>query len=282
MNISHDHGRFRGWLAAVALACVLAACGGGGGGGGGGGSGDVGGGVTPAGSGQSTLAPGIYSGPITISGGESSSTWLSVLKPDDEWYGWEFRSSGEVALYSGTLRQSSGTELISSVVAFRNNTTRSGSASLSALSSQGYTAALNLNAQTGAAAVSWLGSASGPVSSRYTTLADLEGSWLGLWRDGPSSSATATIQFNADRSVVFSALNCAQRSDAPSRVTALAGLPAFEIQLNFKSDTNCNRTEAHLQGIAVLRPSSESGKSRRLDLMAILPDGSGISFHADR
>ncbi len=282
MNISHDRGRFGRWLAAVALACVLAACGGGGGGGGGGGSGDVGGGVNPAGSGQSTLAPGIYSGQITLSGGESSPTWLSVLKPDDEWYGWEFRSSGEVALYFGTLRQSSGTGSIPSVVAFRNNTTRTGSASLRDLSSQGYTAYLNLDAQTGAAAVSWLGSASGPVSSSYTTLADLQGSWLGLWRDGPSSSAAATIQFNDDGSVVFSALNCVQRSGTTSRVTKLAGLPAFEIQLNFISDTNCNRTEAELQGIAVLRPSSESGKLRRLDLMAILPDGSGISFHADR
>ena len=257
----------------LALGWVVAACGGGGGGG-----------ITPGnGAASSPLAPGIYIGSITASGAASSNEWLTVLQADNRWYGWEFISGGAgVDLASGSLTQSGSAGSISVMKAYKSGVVRTGSATLSSVSSQGYVATVDLNPITGWPALRQVSQTSFPVPSISGDLALLQGTWQGTWRDGPTASVIATFTFDPDGKIHFSAVNCREKPLPPTHAIATTGFSGFNIQLSFDDATLCSRTGANMQGVAILRDSRVSGKTQRLDLMAALPDGSGISFHADR
>jgi hypothetical protein len=192
-----------------------------------------------------------------------------------------------VALYSGTLAQSPPTGSITSVVAYKNAAVRSGQASLSGVSASAYFANLTLDRVTTpafAAEEMHVGSLTTESSASFDGLAPLVGTWTGNWRDGPTDSdldATITIQSSGQLS--FSAFaDCAQSSASPSAVTRLSGLPAFSVDLQFSAATICRWQTKRLSGVAILRPSTESGKTWQLDLMATEPSGGGISFRASR
>lgn len=274
--------RFFKALPAVALACLLAACGGGGGGG-------------PAPSNTpatvySQLEAGIYSGSLTVQGTASSHPWVTLLTTDstsgNKWYGWEQTAGGEVALYWGSWAQSPPTGAISSVVAFKNGSTRTGQAGLTGISSRGYSASLSLNRVTTPVLAEEVhsGTLSAQPTASFDGLTPLVGTWTGIWRDGPTDSdlnATLTIQSSGQLS--FSAFtDCAHSSDGGSRLTRLSGLPAFSVELKFASATICSRRTSQLSGVAILRPSTDPGKTWQLDLMATNLLGSGISFRASR
>lgn len=267
-------------LAAAALGCLLAACGGGGGGG-----------TTPTSKAtvNSELAAGIYTGNMTIQGTASSHPWVTLLTVEaagNKWYGWEQTAGGEVALYSGSWTQSPPTGAISSVVAFKNGATRSGQASLTGVSSRGYSASLTLSRVTSPALAEEVhtGALSAQTLSTFEGLTPLIGTWTGTWRDGPTDSdlsASLTVQSNGQLS--FSALtDCAQAADGSSRITRISGLPAFSVELKFAAATLCGRRNQVLSGVAILRPSAESGKTWQLDLMITNTAGSGTSFRASR
>jgi hypothetical protein len=269
-------------LPAAALACLLAACGGGGGGG-------------PAPSNTpvtvySPLEAGIYSGSLTVQGTASSHPWVTLLTTDstsgNKWYGWEQTAGGEVALYSGSWAQSPPTGFISSVVAFKNGSTRTGQAGLTGISSRGYSASLSLNRVTTPALAEEVhsGTLSAQAAESFDGLTPLVGTWTGIWRDGPTDSAlNATLTIQNSGQLSFSAfVDCAQSSDGSSRLTRLSGLPAFSVELKFAPATICSRRTSQLNGVAILRRSTDPGKTWQLDLMATNPLGSGISFRASR
>lgn len=269
-------------LAAAALGCLLAACGGGGGGGA----------VAPPNStttANSELVAGIYTGTMATQGTGSSHPWVTLLTVDgagNKWYGWEETAGGEVALYSGSWTQSPPTGAISSVVAFKNAATRSGQASLTGVSSRGYSASLTLNRVTTPASAEEVhtGTLSAQTLLTFEGLGPLIASWTGTWRDGPTDSdLDATITFQPSGQLSFSAFtDCAQSSASPSSVSRLSGLPAFSVDLRFAAAIICRPQGKLLSGVAILRPSTESGKTWQLDLMATNAAGSGISFRASR
>lgn len=279
MQSSFSLSRIFKLLAAAALGCLLAACGGGGGATA----------PTSTASVNSELAAGIYTGTMAIQGTASSHPWVTLLTIDgagNKWYGWEETAGGEVALYSGSWVQSPPTGAISSVVAFKNGATRSGQASLTGVSSRGYSASLTLNRVTTPASAEEVhtGTLSAQTLLTFEGLGPLTASWTGTWRDGPTDSAlnaNLTIQSNGQLS--FSAFtDCAQAADGSSRITRISGLPAFSVELKFAAATICGRRTQVLNGVAILRPSTESGKTWQLDLMATNAAGSGISFRASR
>lgn len=269
-------------LVAAALGCLLAACGGGGGGGG----------VSPVTSpvvAPSELVAGIYTGNMTVQGTASSHSWVTLLTVDaagNKWYGWEQTTGAEVALHFGTWTQSPPTGVISSVVAFKNGATRAGQASLTGVSSRGYSASLTLNRVTSPALAEEVhtGTFSSQVLSTFDGLTPLIGTWTGTWRDGPTNSdLNASLIVHGDGRLSFSALtDCTQDADGSSQVSRLGGLPAFSVDLKFAAATGCSRRTNVLRGVAILRPSTESGKTWQLDLMATNTAGSGISFRASR
>jgi hypothetical protein len=268
-------------LAAVfALGGMVVACGGGGGGGV---AGDNSGGTATS----STLLPGIYTGSLRVQGTSSDNTWVTLLTSDSKWYGWEQTAGGEVALYSGSLDQAPPTGLISSVVAYKNGALRSGQASLTGVSSRGYSANLTLDRVTTPTFLAEelrVGTLSAQTSASFEGLNPLVGTWTGNWRDGPTDSdLDATIAIQSSGQVSFSAFtDCAQSSASASRVNRLSGLPAFSVEFRFSAATICRWKGKLLSGVAILRPSTESGKTWQLDLMATETSGGGISFRASR
>ena len=238
----------------------------------------------------SPLEAGIYSGSLTVQGTASSHPWVTLLTTDstsgNKWYGWEQTAGGEVALYSGSWAQSPPTGSISSVVAFKNGSTRTGQASLTGISSRGYSASLSLNRVLTPALAEEVhsGTLSAQTAASFDGLTPLVGTWTGIWQDGPTDSdSTATLTIQSSGQLSFSAFtDCAQASDGSSRLTRLSGLPAFSVELKFAAATLCNRRTSQLSGVAILRPSTETGKAWQLDLMATSPAGSGISFSASR
>ena len=265
----------------AALGCLLAGCGGGGGG------------AAPVAvnnpSAQSSLAAGLYTGTLSIEGTGLSHSWVSLLTAGDagnKWYGWEQTSGGEVAIYSGSWAQSPPSGSVSSVLAYKNGSPRTGQASLSNVSSAGYSVSLTLDRvlTPPLAQERQSGTLSYQNAANFEGLSPLIGNWTGTWRDGPvdsDSAATLTVQSNGQFS--FSAFtDCSQSTDGASRVDRVAGLPAFKVSLKFASATLCNRRASLLSGVAIVRPSSEAGKTWRLDVMAADAQGSGISFMANR
>ena len=273
--------RFFKALPAAALACLLAACGGGGGGG-------------PAPSSPpvtvySPLEAGIYSGSLTVQGTASSHPWVTLLTTDstsgNKWYGWEQTAGGEVALYSGSWAQSPPTGSISSLVAFKNESTRTGQASLTGISSSGYFASLSLNRVLSPVLFEEVhsGTLSAQTPATFVGLTPLVGPWTGSWRYGPDSDLNATLNIEASGQLSFTAFSdCTQALNSISRITRLSSLPAFSVELKFAAATNCTRHASQLSGVAILRPSAVPGKVWQLDLMATDPLGTGISFSASR
>ena len=269
MNISHDRGRFRGWLAAVALACVLAACGGGGGGG----SGDGGRGAVDA-------LP--SSGVATAWGGPYVSVDLAYVAAAIErgsrldFYAIKYANASSVRIYSGPLTLGfNGSASVSPLNAMlENGSLRSGLGDLSGVSASSQTGVFSLTD----------GSAPPDVyrdilGSARSGLNEIGHPWTGTWIDGLDGIGTLSLPALAEGGqVTFTALGCSGIVLSVGSYVATRG--AYPVAVTYPDTTACvPRQDASLQGLAFVH--SVSGR-KRLEIVVVDSQGSGIAFRADR
>lgn len=115
------------------------------------------------------------------------------------------------------------------------------------------------------------------------TLNTVQGIWQGRWSYGMGSSDNFTLNVS-NQGVISSSLTFQQ----DCRITQGTLLPNFDgtnlFALNFfiPNATQCSFKNQMLTGAAFVTSSPVAGKTQRIFVVAISPDGRGISFKADR
>jgi len=273
---------------AVLLTSVLSACGGGG-------SSSTGSGTTQPPAAPSTMTPGAYLGTkVTVDGVEISKDWVSMVLPTSpastgnaQFYALHYNAA-DPDIYSGTgqvVGKSSAT--ISSLLLYPKNATsaRTGTGSLSSPSNGVVRAELNFAATTLAAKTISLdhSAPSGYTANTPATLSAVQGTWQGLWSYGVGSADNYSISVSAQGMVSSSA---AFQNDCQITQSALTpnfdGTNLFGFTLTIPNATQCALKNQTLTGAAFVTPSPVAGKTQRLYLVGVAPDGRGISFKADR
>ena len=262
------------WLA-------LSACGGGGGGGGGG-SGSGGGG-------EVTALNGFYQG--RTGGKEFISLLLPITNSNSvQWYGWYFKSpsvNADPTLLSGVLDlgvNGAAQSNPAGVRAFISGNLATGSAILSNGSLAGFHA--NVPAVAWQTALEFDAVAATDAQYRLDAVASaaaLAGRWSGTWSSQGSDYGTSTLTFSntggLDANTTGFPCNVSQLSLAPR-----SSGNAFDASLVLPAATLCPWTASPLTsktllGIAFIH--TPAGASRRLEVMLLDTDGSGISFRGD-
>jgi len=273
---------------AALLTCVLSACGGGG-------SSSTGSGTTQPPVAPTTMTPGAYMGTkVTVDGTEISKDWVSMILPTSpassgnaQFYALHYNAA-DPDIYSGTgqvVGKSSAT--ISSLLLYPKNATtaRTGTGSLSSPSSGVVRAELNFAASTLAAKTISLdhSAPSGYTAATPATLSAVQGTWQGLWSYGVGSADNYSISVSAQGMVNSSA---AFQNDCQITQSALTpnfdGTNLYGFTLTIPNATQCALKNQTLTGAAFVTPSPVAGKTQRLYLVGVAPDGRGISFKADR
>ena len=279
---------FSGAMAAL-LTCVLSACGGGSS------SSDAGAGTSPPPVAPSTMTPGAYiSAKVVVDGAEISKDWVSMILPTSpassgnaQFYALHYNAA-DPDIYSGTgqvVGKSSAT--ISSLLLYPKNApaARTGTGSLSSPSNGVVRAELNFAATTLAARTISLehSAPSGYTANTPATLSAVQGTWQGLWSYGVGSADNYSISVSAQGMVSSSA---AFQNDCQITQSALTpnfdGTNLFGFTLTIPNATQCALKNQTLTGAAFISPSPVAGKTQRLYLVGVAPDGRGISFKADR
>lgn len=277
-------------LVAAALGCLLAACGGGGGGSAGAGQAGSGGNLSTPGS--ATLQTGVFASSVAVDSVYPET--VAVLTPDQRWWAVRRTSASSASIFSGTLTQDGqGAGSVTVLQAYDNGHVRAGSAALTGVSADGFTArvslAANLTAQTPLSAATIDLAARKPDNSVYNAastanLALLEGDWTGMWIDGLRSSGAAMVSIRSGVvSLPAAVLDC--RLGTGSALSGVAGVNLYRAVLSFDSGQfNCGRSAdagqpaKTLEGVAWIQVLPDA--SRRLEFVAVDAAGSGLVFRA--
>jgi hypothetical protein len=309
MNFWSSSAFFTRCCAALWVLCALAACGGGGGGGdviggdvigsSGGGNDPVVSGGNPPASAHTSLQAGVFASSVAIA--PSYPETVAILMPsppaNPRWWALRRDSASRVSIFSGNLAQDGqGTGRVDALQAYVADQARTGSAALTGVSANGFSARVSLAANPSAqpplsaatvdlAAVK--SAASLYDSATAADLALLEGNWTGVWIDGLRSSAAATVSIRGGVVTLPGAvLGCLL--DANSRVATVAGVNLYRVALSFPSaQFNCERSAADatqparvLEGVAWIHVLPDA--RLRLEFVAVDAAGSGVVFRATR
>ena len=283
---------------AVALLCALAACGGGGGGGGDGSS-SGGGGDNQATRGSAALEAGVFASSVAADPAYPETVAVLMPSPPNNPRWWALRrvSASSVSIFSGHLAQDGqGAGSVATLQAYDAGNVRTGTASLTGVSVDGFAArvllAANPSAQTplSAATVDLSARKSGISVYNAASAADLtalEGDWTGVWVDGLRSSAAATVRIRSGvLSLPAAVLDCSVGTG--SALSTVAGVNLYRVVLSFPSaQFNCERSVADatqpartLEGVAWIQVLPDA--RRRLEFVAVDAAGSGVVFRATR
>jgi hypothetical protein len=282
------NGGLAGWpglrrILAIAPWFALSACGGGGGG------------EPIVSQGSAIVIPdprtalqGFYQASALASPQEFISLVLPTSASSVEWYGWYFKSPSANAdpyLFSGVLDlgvNGAAQSNAAGIKAFTSNILATGSVNLSNASLTGFHASVPAVAQQ-LTALDFDASAAPALNYQFDApalAADLAGRWTGPWSSGGSIYASTLTFANAGGLV-------SNTTNFPCAVSQLSLVPratgnAFTASLFIPAATNCRwstPTPKTLHGIAFIH--TLAGGSRRLEVMLLDSDGSGISFRGD-
>ena len=270
------------WAAALLLAAVtlLAACGGQS-------SGTAGNGPQPGqnGSGDSSFAmSGAYQGSVTYLGVPYTSDFLSFLTPYGDWYGLYFLTTTSASVYPDiytgkVFANSASSATIASLKASQfGKPVTTGSAEISGSSALNYKVSL-----TG---INLANSQAASFSPNYIpTFTGINGVWEGGLRDSQNTAdPTMNLSFSEDGTSTSSYAHC----PLTIKLTQASGSAHayFTARVEIPLTSFCPRTpitSALLEGIAFIHAAPPgSGKSRRLEIIAVDKTGSGISFRGDQ
>jgi len=258
-------------VAGFFLLVVLASCGGG--------SSNDSGGTT------ATQLQGYYQG--TVGGKEFISLVLPANAGIARWYGWYFKVGTPDAnpyLYSGNLTlgvngaaQSNG----ANIRIYESGTLGSRSANFSQSSLNSFQATINNVVSQTSETIS--ATAQGILQS------SLQGTWNGTWSSAGNILPSRNIIFDVNGALTSMQPfdNCKVNTNE-LQLTAIAG-NLYDAAITLRSDQptgNCSwvpvgSTSITFSGIAFLHASPAINKTKRLELMLLDTDGSGISFRGD-
>lgn len=264
------------FLLALGLALGLAACGGGG-------------------SSSSTplnVSPGVYSS----SANNDEILVVLVRNTFDaqtpNWFGLKFTNgSADPDFYAASI-SNIGTSSPSgtSTKYFQNisNLTRTGTTSLSMptetkLSS---TVALQSDGQENANTLTWQTDALNTNQYVFGVSAtSLTGSWTGRWSYGAGSAGSQNLDIQAGQASASQSIgsNCPIGSAQLSPLEN--GVNVYSVQLSVSAATLCtafNQAAVSFKGLAYISTSPISGKTRRLNLMAVSTNGKAIFYRGDQ
>jgi hypothetical protein len=299
MNLWPCSAFFTRCCAALWVLCALAACGGGGGGGdvigsSGGANDPVGSGGNPPASAHTSLQAGVFASSVAIA--PSYPETVAILMPsppaNPRWWALRRDSASRVSIFSGNLAQDGqGTGRVDALQAYVADQARTGSAALTGVSANGFSARVSLAAQPPLSAETVDLLAVKAAASLYdaATAADpalLEGDWEGVWIDGLSNSAAAKVSIRGGVvSLPGAVLGCSL--DANSRMETVAGVNLYRVVLGFPPGGTCKRRPADatqpsrvLEGVAWIHVLPDA--RLRLEFVAVDAVGSGLVFRATR
>lgn len=298
MNLWPCSAFFTRCCAALWVLCALAACGGGGGGdviGSSGGANDpVGSGGNPPASAHTSLQAGVFASSVAIA--PSYPETVAILMPsppaNPRWWALRRDSASRVSIFSGNLAQDGqGAGRVDALQAYVADQARTGSAALTGVSANGFSARVSLAAQPPLSAetvdlLAVKAAASVYNAAAAADLALLEGDWEGVWIDGLSNSAAAKVSIRGGVvSLPVAVLGCSL--DANSRMETVAGVNLYRVVLGFPPGGNCKRRPADatqpsrvLEGVAWIHVLPDA--RLRLEFVAVDAAGSGLVFRATR
>ena len=281
-------GGLAGWpglrrILAIAPWFALSACGGGGGGGPIASQGGAF--VSPD---PTTALQGFYQASALASPQEFISLVLPTSASSVQWYGWYFKSPSANAdpyLFSGVLDlgvNGAAQSNAAGIKAFTSGILATGSVNLSNASLTGFHASVSAVARQ--TSLDFNASAAPALNYQFDApalAADLAGRWTGPWSSAGSIYGASTLTFGNTGGLVSNTTNF------PCAVSQLSLVPratgnAFTASLFIPAATNCpwsTPTPKTLHGIAFIH--NLAGGSRRLEVMLLDSDGSGISFRGD-
>lgn len=277
------------WLLAIVPWIALSACGGGG-------SGETSASSSNPASQDSkssstdraTALHGFYQ----ASAGASSHEFISLLLPSSssvQWYGWYFKSpsiNADPYLFSGVLdlgANGAAQSNAAGIKAFTSGSLATGSVTLSNASLTGFHASVAAVARQ--TALEFDAFAAPALKYRFDAVplpAELGGRWSGPWSSAGSVYGASTLTFSNTGGLL------SNTTGFPCDVSRLSLVPrstgnAFTASLVIPAATTCPwaplSTPKTLHGIAFIHTPADAG--RRLEVMLLDSDGSGISFRGD-
>ena len=248
---------------------VLASCGGG--------SSDGSGGTT------ATQLQGYYQASVGVGNKEFISLVMPSSGGSSPWYGWYFKGptlNSDPYLYSGNLvlgvngaAQSNG----ASIHVYESGTLASRSANFSQSSLSSFQATItNVGTQT---------SESMSATAQGILQTTLLGTWIGTWSSRGSFYGLKNIVFDTNGTIT-SMDSIGDCTNIAMQLTPSVGTNTYSASIAISAANNCvwaplNAPSKTLNGIAFIYASPVVGKTKRLELMLLDTDGSGISFRGD-
>ena len=257
-------------LLALGLALGLAACGGGGSS------------STPL-----NVSPGVYSGTI------NNKEWLTVLTPNqsgsNNWFSLYFINDVP-DVYSGVFSVIGSSTLNSSSVSFfRYPSVRTGTGSMTSPAVGQISQTLSFPSVGIVPAEVVTVSPSKPNLSTFnfdtaSSLAALQGTWTGRLSYGKGSVTPYSLDINAYGSLVVPTSNfdtdCRISSGSLSQYGGNVNL--FTVQMHIPQTTVCDLSKDTVGGVDLTGIAYISSNPTRLQIIATLSGGKGLSFRADR
>jgi len=238
---------------------------------------------------QSLITAGAYMG--TVSGKD----WISIVLPTEpsaagvsNFYALHYNAT-DPDIYSGTGQITGNSSATLTKLSMYPNiaaTVRTGTGTLTSASIGVVRAALNIAATTSDIALTINLDHSAPTGYTYNTpatLASVKDTWQGRWSYGVGFADNFSLSVSAQGAVSSSA---AFQNDCQLTQSALTpnfdGSNLFTWTASIPNATQCSLKNQTLTGAAFVTPSPVAGKTQRLYLVGVTPDGRGVSFKADR
>lgn len=251
------------------LLVFLASCGGG--------SSDDSGGTT------ATQLQGYYQASVGVGNKEFISLVMPNSGGSSPWYGWYFKGptlnsdpyliSGNLVLGVNGAAQSDG----ASIHIYESGTLGSRSANFSQASLSSFQATItNVGTQT---------SESMTATAQSILQTSLLGTWIGTWSSKGSFYGLKNIVFDTNGTIT-SMDSIGDCTNIALQLTPSVGANTYNASIVISAANNCawaplNAPSKTLNGIAFIHASPAVGKTKRLELMLLDTDGSGISFRGD-
>ena len=239
---------------------------------------------------SSTVSPGVYT--ASPNGIEITSIVMRTSATNAalaQFYALQFNSPLDPDIYSGSLSGIGSNSANSSNLAYFQNvsgTLRTGTASMTAPSAGLLKTTVSYTATSteGARELTW--DATPDIRLKLETAATLEtiqGKWVGRWSYAYGNIENFSLSISdtgvASSSMTFqSDCQISNGNVAP----AIGGVNLFSVSFNVPNATQCFLKSQNMTGVAYVTSSPVSGKTQRLQWLAIAPDGRGVSFRADR
>jgi hypothetical protein len=246
---------------------------------------------------STTVSPGVYS--ALWNGKEITSIVMrtsNAANDTAQLYALQFNSP-DPDIYAGTAKGiGTNNATISNLTFFQNvsGTLRAGSAALS-VPSAGLLKTVVSYAATpteGARDLTWYANPDNALKlDTPATASQLAGRWTGRWTYAFGFVENLSLTFTADPSTAepnklsttsstFFQQDC--QMTLGEAKPALGGVNLFTVSFKVPSATQCFLKNQTLIGVAYVTSSPVTGKTQRLQWLAVAPDGRGVSFRADR